>query len=133
MGKGANQIEKDNVVPTAQEYLKSHPGGRDVDTPIVMIKQGFEPPTFTGWFHAWDPHMWSVCSKNMSNYEIIIHIVAGLCAYNKSNNALELHHNALHLLVSSVTKMCLLGAQNIDLNKLIIMSTGREDLPRIEG
>uniref|UniRef100_A0A4W5P7V5 Villin-1 n=1 Tax=Hucho hucho TaxID=62062 RepID=A0A4W5P7V5_9TELE len=59
MGKGANQIEKDNVVPTAQEYLKSHPGGRDVDTPIVMIKQGFEPPTFTGWFHAWDPHMWS--------------------------------------------------------------------------
>uniref|UniRef100_A0A8C7Q9X8 Villin-1 n=1 Tax=Oncorhynchus mykiss TaxID=8022 RepID=A0A8C7Q9X8_ONCMY len=54
-----NQIEKDNVVPTAQEYLKSHPGGRDVDTPIVMIKQGFEPPTFTGWFHAWDPHMWS--------------------------------------------------------------------------
>uniref|UniRef100_A0A8C8I4D5 Villin-1 n=1 Tax=Oncorhynchus tshawytscha TaxID=74940 RepID=A0A8C8I4D5_ONCTS len=64
IGKGANQIEKDNVVPTAQEYLKSHPGGRDVDTPIVMIKQGFEPPTFTGWFHAWDPHMWSVCSKN---------------------------------------------------------------------
>uniref|UniRef100_A0A8C7QA99 Villin-1 n=1 Tax=Oncorhynchus mykiss TaxID=8022 RepID=A0A8C7QA99_ONCMY len=59
IGKGANQIEKDNVVPTAQEYLKSHPGGRDVDTPIVMIKQGFEPPTFTGWFHAWDPHMWS--------------------------------------------------------------------------
>uniref|UniRef100_A0A8C7G8Q0 Villin-1 n=1 Tax=Oncorhynchus kisutch TaxID=8019 RepID=A0A8C7G8Q0_ONCKI len=64
IGKGANQIEKDNVVPTAQEYLKSHPGGRDVDTPIVMIKQGFEPPTFTGWFHAWDPHMWS---EHLSN------------------------------------------------------------------
>lgn len=60
MGKGANQIEKEAVVPTAQEYLRSHPGSRDVDTPIVLIKQGLEPPTFTGWFHAWDPQNWSV-------------------------------------------------------------------------
>uniref|UniRef100_A0A8C7SBQ1 Villin-1 n=1 Tax=Oncorhynchus mykiss TaxID=8022 RepID=A0A8C7SBQ1_ONCMY len=59
LGKGANQIEKENVVPTAHEYLRTHPGGRNVDTPIVLVKQGFEPPTFTGWFHAWDPHMWS--------------------------------------------------------------------------
>ena len=60
MGKGANPVEKDAVVTTAQEYLRSHPGGRDVDTPIVLIRQGFEPPTFTGWFHAWDPQKWSV-------------------------------------------------------------------------
>ncbi|XP_045563719.1 villin-1 isoform X3 [Salmo salar] len=59
LGKGANQIEKENVVPTAHEYLRTHPGGRSLDTPIVLVKQGFEPPTFTGWFHAWDPHMWS--------------------------------------------------------------------------
>ncbi|XP_029566748.1 villin-1-like isoform X1 [Salmo trutta] len=59
LGKGANQIEKENVVPTAHEYLRTHPGGRSMDTPIVLVKQGFEPPTFTGWFHAWDPHMWS--------------------------------------------------------------------------
>ncbi|CAL8320277.1 unnamed protein product [Merluccius merluccius] len=59
MGNGANQIEKDATVTTAQEYLRSHPGGRDVDTPIVLVKQGFEPPTFTGWFHAWDPEKWS--------------------------------------------------------------------------
>ncbi|CAB1324068.1 unnamed protein product [Coregonus sp. 'balchen'] len=25
---------------------------------ITMIKQGMEPPTFTGWFQAWDPKMW---------------------------------------------------------------------------
>ncbi|XP_056435256.1 villin-1 [Gadus chalcogrammus] len=59
MGRGANPVEKDAAVTTAQEYLRSHPAGRDVDTPIVLIKQGFEPPTFTGWFHAWDPQMWS--------------------------------------------------------------------------
>ncbi|KAM4608587.1 villin-1 [Polymixia lowei] len=59
VGKGANQVEKEAVVTTAQEYLRSHPGGRDVDTPIVLVKQGFEPPTFTGWFHAWDSEKWS--------------------------------------------------------------------------
>ncbi|KAJ3592533.1 hypothetical protein NHX12_007660 [Muraenolepis orangiensis] len=59
MGKGANKIEKDAAVTTVQEYLRLHPGGRDVDTPIVLVKQGFEPPTFTGWFHAWDPQKWS--------------------------------------------------------------------------
>uniref|UniRef100_A0A8C2XVI5 HP domain-containing protein n=1 Tax=Capra hircus TaxID=9925 RepID=A0A8C2XVI5_CAPHI len=28
-------------------------------TPILIVKQGFEPPIFTGWFLAWDPHIWS--------------------------------------------------------------------------
>ncbi|XP_076119826.1 villin-1 [Alosa pseudoharengus] len=59
IGKGANEKEKQEAVVTAQEYLRSHPAGRDVNTPILMVKQGFEPPTFTGWFHAWDPHKWS--------------------------------------------------------------------------
>ncbi|XP_012691955.2 villin-1 [Clupea harengus] len=59
IGKGASQKEKEEAVVTAQEYLRSHPAGRDVDTPILVVKQGFEPPTFTGWFHAWDSHEWS--------------------------------------------------------------------------
>ncbi|XP_056321845.1 villin-1 [Danio aesculapii] len=59
IGKGANDTEKREAVVTAQEYLKSHPAGRDLDTPVLVVKQGFEPPTFTGWFHAWDPQKWS--------------------------------------------------------------------------
>ncbi|XP_051566056.1 villin-1-like [Myxocyprinus asiaticus] len=59
IGKGANDKEKQEAVVTAQEYLKTHPAGRDLDTPILVVKQGFEPPTFTGWFHAWDPQKWS--------------------------------------------------------------------------
>jgi len=57
--------------------LSTHPAGRDPDTNVIMIKQGREPPTFTGlyyiyviltfitqkltlgWFLAWDPYMWS--------------------------------------------------------------------------
>ncbi|KAK2849853.1 hypothetical protein Q7C36_008636 [Tachysurus vachellii] len=59
IGKRSNDKEKKDSVITAQEYLKSHPAVRDSDTPIIVVKQGFEPPTFTGWFLAWDPHMWS--------------------------------------------------------------------------
>ncbi|KAM3848831.1 advillin [Vipera latastei] len=59
VGKEANEVEKKEAMATAQEYLQSHPSGREVDTPILVIKQGFEPPNFTGWFLAWDPNKWS--------------------------------------------------------------------------
>ncbi|CAG5982213.1 unnamed protein product [Menidia menidia] len=59
IGENANEVERKEVVVTSQEYLRTHPGDRDPDTPIVSIKQGFEPPTFTGWFAAWDPFKWS--------------------------------------------------------------------------
>uniref|UniRef100_H0VKZ0 Advillin n=1 Tax=Cavia porcellus TaxID=10141 RepID=H0VKZ0_CAVPO len=58
-GAEANATEKERALATAQEYLQTHPSGRDPATPILIIKQGFEPPTFTGWFLAWDPHIWS--------------------------------------------------------------------------
>nr|XP_004650098.2 advillin [Jaculus jaculus] len=59
IGAEANVTEKERALVTAQEYLHTHPSGRDPNTPILIIKQGFEPPTFTGWFLAWDPHIWS--------------------------------------------------------------------------
>lgn len=59
VGAQANDTEKKESITTCQEYLRTHPGMRDPETPIVLIKQGFEPPTFTGWFLAWDPNKWS--------------------------------------------------------------------------
>ncbi|XP_059925112.1 advillin [Gadus macrocephalus] len=59
VGQDANDTEKKEVIPTSRDFLRTHPGGRDPDTPIILIKQGFEPPTFTGWFAAWDPFKWS--------------------------------------------------------------------------
>ncbi|XP_070758105.1 advillin [Enoplosus armatus] len=59
IGKEANEVERKEAVVTSQEYLRTHPGTRDPDTPIILIKQGHEPPTFTGWFTAWDPSKWS--------------------------------------------------------------------------
>ncbi|NXD78699.1 VILI protein, partial [Halcyon senegalensis] len=59
VGKGANESEKEAAAVMVQEYLQSHPSGRDLDTPIIVVKQGYEPPTFTGWFLAWDPLNWA--------------------------------------------------------------------------
>lgn len=59
VGNQANEEERKESVLTCQEYLRTHPGSRDPDTPILLVKQGFEPPTFTGWFMAWDPSKWS--------------------------------------------------------------------------
>nr|XP_015810628.2 villin-1 isoform X1 [Nothobranchius furzeri]XP_015810629.2 villin-1 isoform X1 [Nothobranchius furzeri] len=59
IGISANEYEIKESLNSAQEYLKTHPAGRDPDTPIITIKQGSEPLTFTGWFNAWDPFKWS--------------------------------------------------------------------------
>ncbi|CAD7673278.1 unnamed protein product [Nyctereutes procyonoides] len=56
------------AVTWGQEYLKTHPAGRSLATPIVVIKQGHEPPTFTGWFFTWDPYKWT----NNQSYEEVV-------------------------------------------------------------
>ncbi|XP_068940688.1 villin-like protein [Petaurus breviceps papuanus] len=58
IGKHPNTYEKESVA-MAREYLKRHPAGRDPAIPIIVVKQGHEPPTFIGWFSAWDPYKWN--------------------------------------------------------------------------
>lgn len=45
--------------PSAVRYIETDPANRDRRTPIVKIKQNFEPPTFTGWFLGWDYDYWT--------------------------------------------------------------------------
>uniref|UniRef100_A0A3B4F8I7 Villin like n=1 Tax=Pundamilia nyererei TaxID=303518 RepID=A0A3B4F8I7_9CICH len=59
IGNSSYEYETKEALNSARDYLRTHPAGRDPDTPIVFVKQGYEPPTFTGWFNAWDPHKWS--------------------------------------------------------------------------
>ncbi|KAM7229870.1 hypothetical protein CapIbe_018587, partial [Capra ibex] len=59
---------KQKAVAWGQEYLKTHPAGRSLATPIVLVKQGHEPPTFTGWFCSWDPYKWS----STQSYEEVV-------------------------------------------------------------
>ncbi|XP_050394121.1 villin-1 [Patella vulgata] len=60
VGKGANRIEKKESLNAAMEYIRTDPAGRTPDTTMIaQVKQGFEPPNFTGHFHGWDPEKWS--------------------------------------------------------------------------
>jgi hypothetical protein len=60
IGNGANAEEKKKALETALQYVKTDTSGRTVeDTTFVTVKQGFEPPHFTGHFGAWDPAKWS--------------------------------------------------------------------------
>ncbi|KAI2652739.1 Adseverin [Labeo rohita] len=58
IGKDANEVERTESVKSAKMYIETDPSGRDKDTPVVVVKQGHEPPTFTGWFLGWDATRW---------------------------------------------------------------------------
>ncbi|XP_061119698.1 gelsolin-like isoform X1 [Conger conger] len=59
IGNEAHEEEKTEAMASAARYIETDPANRDRRTPIVKIKQGFEPPTFSGWFLGWDNEYWS--------------------------------------------------------------------------
>ncbi|XP_021921948.1 advillin-like isoform X2 [Zootermopsis nevadensis] len=80
IGNDSNKNERDTAVKMAIEYLKSDPSNRSDDTAILKVKQGYEPPTFTGFFGVWDTSLWN---ENKS-FEDVRHELEG------SNPVLEL-------------------------------------------
>ncbi|TRY98540.1 hypothetical protein DNTS_025156 [Danionella cerebrum] len=58
IGKEANEVERTESEKSAKSYIETDPSGRDRGTPLVVVKQGYEPPTFTGWFLGWDASRW---------------------------------------------------------------------------
>lgn len=59
LGEEAGEQKKE-AVAWGREYLRTHPAERSLDTPVILVKQGHEPATFTGWFVTWDPYKWMV-------------------------------------------------------------------------
>ncbi|XP_055329268.1 villin-1-like [Paramacrobiotus metropolitanus] len=59
IGDGANAEEKKKAEEIAKDYLRTDPMGRDDSTPIMRIKQGYEPPNFSGFFGIWDNSRWT--------------------------------------------------------------------------
>lgn len=60
IGKGANTEEKKKSLETAISYIKTDSSGRTVESTVfATVKQGMEPPNFTGHFLAWNPNKWS--------------------------------------------------------------------------
>ncbi|KAK2515025.1 Gsn [Columba guinea] len=60
IGKDAQEEEKTEALKSAKRYIETDPASRDKRTPVTVVKQGFEPPTFSGWFLGWDDDYWAV-------------------------------------------------------------------------
>ncbi|KAM4897284.1 villin-1 [Sylvia borin] len=121
IGKGANESEKEAAAVMAQEYLRSHPSGRDLDTPIIVVKQGYEPPTFTGWFLAWDPLNWD----DKKSYETL-----------RSELGDESSLEQLTSVLTSKQEVVFTASTTLVPSKLetfpldVLVNTAAEDLPR---
>ncbi|XP_014672320.1 PREDICTED: advillin-like [Priapulus caudatus] len=60
MGDEASEDEKKQSLELVGRYVDTDPSSRKADdTVIVTVKQGFEPPSFTGHFHPWNSDLWS--------------------------------------------------------------------------
>ena len=57
LGYESSKSERTEVLVTAKDYLLSDPSERNTDIPVIVVKQSFEPPNFTGFFGAWDPDL----------------------------------------------------------------------------
>ncbi|XP_064475215.1 advillin-like [Ornithodoros turicata] len=58
IGSKASREDRKNSFKYAEEYLKSDASAREPTLPLVWIKQGLEPPIFTGFFDIWDEQYW---------------------------------------------------------------------------
>uniref|UniRef100_A0A8C8A6E0 Villin-1 n=1 Tax=Otus sunia TaxID=257818 RepID=A0A8C8A6E0_9STRI len=120
IGKGANESEKEAAAVMAQEYLRSHPSGRDLNTPIIVVKQGHEPPTFTGWFLAWDPLNWA----DKKSYEALRAELGDEKSLGQLTSALT----AKQEIFTATTTLLPDKLETFPLN--VLVNTSAEDLPR---
>ena len=83
IGLEANKAEREAVLVTAKDYLLSDPSGRTNDLPICVIKQGFEPPHFTGLFGAWDEDLFP--AQELEHGSMMPSLTNGVTELNVNN------------------------------------------------
>ncbi|KAL2302236.1 hypothetical protein Nmel_009655, partial [Mimus melanotis] len=131
IGKDANESEKEAAAVMAQEYLRSHPSGRDLDTPIIVVKQGYEPLTFTGWFLAWDPLNWHVSNGGGLKYQRERKSYETLRAELGDESSLGQLTSALTSTQEVFTASTTLVPSKLEIFPLdVLVNTAAEDLPR---
>ncbi|XP_025769458.1 villin-like protein [Puma concolor] len=117
LGEAASKW-KEEAVDWGQEYLKTHPAGRSPTTPIVVIKQGHEPPTFTGWFLAWDPYKWT---NDQSYKEVVdgsLGAMPAICEITAELNDFQLSRGPSNGGADPLTLQTLKGSQDGSGNEL---------------
>ncbi|XP_028918794.1 gelsolin isoform X2 [Ornithorhynchus anatinus] len=72
VGKDAEEEEKTEALSSAKRYIETDPAHRDKRTPITLIKQGAEPPSFVGWFLGWDNNYWTLSPLDRAMAELAV-------------------------------------------------------------
>lgn len=65
LGELVEPEQREGCWVMAMHLISIHPIPRDISLPIAVIKQGFEPSTFTGFFDKWDPKLFDVRNLNI--------------------------------------------------------------------
>ena len=91
IGLSSTRLEQQESLRIAQEYLITCPTSRDVDTPIMVVKQAREPISFTGYFGSWDEEFWGDVDElyaqapeqdvGLTNGDLAGGYSGGVCAY----------------------------------------------------
>ncbi|XP_057330395.1 villin-1 isoform X2 [Microplitis mediator] len=90
-----NLCEKKNFKKYLQDaaiFLYTHPASRDRNTPISIIRQGQEPPTFTGLFDNWN-HNYLRDYRSFDEYRLSLQNLQGLQKIqNNYHNSYSINH-----------------------------------------
>ncbi|XP_052758528.1 villin-like protein quail isoform X1 [Galleria mellonella] len=81
---------KDDARAIAHAYLALDPASRDMETPVLVLSQGREPPHFTGFFPHWKQSMW----KGHKTFSAIISALEGKAIVQCGNSALQTGNTA---------------------------------------
>ncbi|XP_006890717.1 PREDICTED: villin-like protein [Elephantulus edwardii] len=117
LGEAASVWRKE-AVGWGQEYLRTHPAGRSPATPIVLVKQGLEPPTFTGWFLIWDPYKWTNSQPYKEGAERRLEVTPDVPRITAVGTR------------ASSTVVSALGTKGMEINNFQMSSLPREGLTR---
>ncbi|XP_030025038.2 villin-like protein quail isoform X2 [Manduca sexta] len=90
LGAHACPRAKDDARNIARAYLIQDPAARDLETPIITVSQGREPPHFTGFFPHWKLTMW----KGHKTFSAIISALEGKAIVHGGNCALQSGNSA---------------------------------------
>ncbi|XP_076985927.1 villin-like protein isoform X2 [Tamandua tetradactyla] len=117
LGEAASEW-KEEAVAWGREYLRTHPAGRNPAMPIVLVKQGHEPPTFTGWFQAWDPYKWTNSQSYAEEVEGSMGEVSAMSRITAEVNHFQLSHWPADGRTGPVALQALKGSQESSENEL---------------
>ncbi|XP_069161858.1 gelsolin, cytoplasmic isoform X3 [Procambarus clarkii] len=87
VGQGSDDQEKEKAFAMAENYVKTDPTERTLDSTVILrVTQGEEPAAFTAIFPAWNPDMWQQLPRRAEKSQNIEKVVKDQPEKKKTSN-----------------------------------------------